>query len=83
MLLILAALAILLVAGTYMPHAEAAVTTGPAFTMPYNSLGLVGWWTFDNIVNNVPDSSGQGNTGYMVAAATSSQQVAGQIGPCA
>ncbi len=44
--------------------------------------GLVGWWTFDgaDIVNNVVDKSGNGNTGYMVNMATSSAKVAGKLG---
>ena len=50
--------------------------------MPNNRLGLVGHWTFDgkDMINNVADSSGQGKTGYMVAAATSSQQTPGVLG---
>ena len=64
---------------TYTPKKFTINTT---LTMPGNNFGLVGHWTFDgkDMINNVADSSGQGNTGYMVAAATSSQQVAGQIG---
>jgi hypothetical protein len=45
--------------------------------------GLVGWWTFDgpNMVNNVTDSSGQGNTGFMNGfTSTSSAQIPGKIG---
>ncbi|MDO8408322.1 MAG: LamG domain-containing protein, partial [bacterium] len=51
-------------------------------TPPNLATGLVGHWTFDgkDMIGNVRDSSGQGNTGYMVAAATSSQQVAGTLG---
>jgi hypothetical protein len=50
--------------------------------MPNNSIGMVGHWTFDgkDMIKNVADSSGQGNNGYLVAAATSSQQVAGVMG---
>ena len=49
---------------------------------PNLNSGLVGHWTFDgkDMIKNVADTSGQGNTGYMVAAATSSQQVAGVLG---
>jgi len=49
---------------------------------PNLNSGLVGHWTFDgkDMLKNVADSSGQGNTGYLVAAATSSQQVAGPLG---
>ena len=50
---------------------------------PNLKTGLVGHWTFDgkDMINNVADSSGAGNTGYaMVAAATSTQQVAGVLG---
>ncbi len=45
--------------------------------------GLVGWWTFDGVdmVNNVVDKSGNGNTGYMTGfGATSSALVAGKLG---
>jgi hypothetical protein len=47
------------------------------------AAGLVGWWTFDgkNLVNNVADSSGQGNNGNMVGfGATSSAVVTGKVG---
>ena len=56
---------------------------------PAGSLtqGLIGWWTFDgkNLINNVADSSGAGNTGYFRMGttgntATSSAVVAGKIG---
>lgn len=42
--------------------------------------GLVGWWTFDgkNLINNVADSSGTGNTGRMVGATTTVQGMIGQ-----
>jgi hypothetical protein len=53
--------------------------TGP---LSLNS-GLVGWWTFDgkNMMQNVADSSGQGNNGNLVNfAATSSVQTAGKVG---
>ncbi len=64
------------------PQAMAAVTQGTTLTMPNNSLGLVGHWTFDgkDMLRNVADTSGQGNTGYMVAAATSSQVTPGPLG---
>ena len=51
--------------------------------------GLVGWWTFDgkNLENNVADSSGLGNNGYMYSVgvdafgkATSTAVVAGKLG---
>ena len=49
--------------------------------------GLVGYWTFDgkNMVNNVADSSGSGNTGYLQFGtagniSTSSMQVPGKVG---
>ncbi|MFA6552511.1 MAG: LamG domain-containing protein [Candidatus Paceibacterota bacterium] len=49
--------------------------------------GLVGWWTFDanKMVNNIVDSSGNGNTGYLQLGtsgnrATSTAKVAGKIG---
>lgn len=45
--------------------------------------GLVGWWSFDgaDIVNNVVDKSGSGNTGYMQGfTSTSSAKVAGKLG---
>lgn len=53
-----------------------------SFTPLNLAVGLVGWWTFDgkNLINNVADTSGQGNTGVLVAAATSTQQVAGVLG---
>lgn len=43
---------------------------------------LVGWWTMDNAADgsNISDSSGQGHTGYLAAAATSSQVTPGVIG---
>ena len=47
------------------------------------SQGLVGWWTMDgkNLINNVTDSSGLGNNGYMQGfGATSSAIVAGKLG---
>lgn len=60
----------------------AGSTQGASFTMPMNSLGLVGWWTFDGntMQQNVGDSSGSDNSGYIVAAATSTQVAAGPIG---
>lgn len=44
--------------------------------------GLVGWWTFDgaDLVSNVADKSGNGNTGNMVNMATSSAKVGGVLG---
>jgi len=47
--------------------------------------GLVGYWTFDgaDMINNVADSSGNGNTGYLngtFATATSSATVLGKVG---
>ncbi len=44
--------------------------------------GLVGWWTFDgnNMINNVTDSSGRGNNGYLVNMSTTSAVTAGNIG---
>jgi hypothetical protein len=49
--------------------------------------GLVGWWTFEgkNLIQNVADSSGLGNTGNLLFrtlgyVSTSSMQVAGKIG---
>jgi len=61
---------------------HAAVSAGVTLTMPNNSLGLVGHWTFDgkDMVRNVADTSGQGNTAYLVAAATSTQAAAGIVG---
>ena len=48
--------------------ALAAVNLNTTLSMPTNNLGLVGWWTFDgkNLISNVVDSSGTGNTGYLV-----------------
>lgn len=72
----------LLVILGFASSAHAATTVGITLTMPNNSLGLVGHWTFDgkDMISNVADTSGQGNTGYMVAAATSSQVTPGPIG---
>jgi hypothetical protein len=44
--------------------------------------GLVGHWTFDgkNLINNVTDSSGNGNTGYLKNMSTTSAVTAGKIG---
>ncbi len=47
--------------------------------------GLVGYWTFDgqDMINNVADVSGNGNTGYLngtFATATSSATVLGKVG---
>jgi hypothetical protein len=45
--------------------------------------GLVGHWTFDgaDMINNVADSSGQGNTGYLNGTfATATSTVRGKIG---
>ncbi len=45
--------------------------------------GLVGWWTFDGgkMINNVADSSGQGNAGYMQGfGATSTAVTSGKMG---
>ncbi len=49
------------------------------------SSGLVGYWTFDGPSINwrtgaVADSSGQGNTGQMIAMSTSSSPTPGKIG---
>jgi len=64
--------------------AKVNTSQNPAGTI---SSGLVGWWTFDgkNLINNVVDSSGTGNTGYFRMGttgntATSSAVVAGKIG---
>ena len=61
---------------------------GARLSLPPNFLsaqssGLVGYWTFDgkNMINNVTDSSGQGNNGAMIGfTSTSSAQVPGKIG---
>jgi len=52
-----------------------------------SSQGLVGWWTFDggNMISNVADSSGQGNTGSLQFGtlgnvSTSSMVTAGKLG---
>src|SRR5690348_11601333 len=45
--------------------------------------GLVGWWTLDgkNLLQNVTDSSGQGNNGRLLGiTSTSSVTVQGKIG---
>jgi len=64
--------------------AKINTSQNPAGTL---SSGLIGWWTFDgkNLINNVVDSSGAGNTGYFRMGttgntATSSAIVAGKIG---
>lgn len=47
------------------------------------STGLVGYWTFDgkNLINNVTDSSGNGNNGILVSfPATSTVIVPGKVG---
>jgi len=61
--------------------AHAAVTTGTTLSMPPNFQGLVGWWTFDgkDMVSNVNDASGQGNTGTL-SGFTSTTTVPGPIG---
>ncbi len=60
-------------------HVNASVIT------PGSSLlnGLLGWWTFDG--RDMPsglalDRSGQGNNGYLVNAATSTEYIAGRMG---
>ena len=60
---------------------HAAVTTGATLTMPNNSLGLVGHWTFDgkDMISNVADTSGQGNNGYLTSF-TSTTTVPGVFG---
>lgn len=47
---------------------------------PNLANGLVGWWTFDGkyMINNVTDSSGQGNNGDLVGATTTVPGVFGQ-----
>ncbi len=63
-----------------------AFTVGTTVSKPSGSSltnGLVGHWTFDgkNMVNNVADSSGQGNNGSLKnVVATSSIVVAGKLG---
>jgi hypothetical protein len=44
--------------------------------------GLVGHWTFDgaDVVSNVQDKSGAGNTGYMINMSTSTAKVGGVLG---
>jgi len=61
---------------------QAAVNQNTTLNPPNLNSGLIGHWTFDgkDMLTNVRDSSGQGNTGVLVAAATSSQQVAGPLG---
>lgn len=52
-------------------------------SMPSNSLGLVGWWTFDgkDVVNGVAlDKSGNGNNGNLINIATSTFYAQGKIG---
>jgi Concanavalin A-like lectin/glucanases superfamily len=46
------------------------------------SGGLVGHWTFDgaDTQSSIADVSGQGNNGYMIGAATSSEKIAGVLG---
>lgn len=43
--------------------------------------GMVGWWSLDSndLVDYVIDLSGSGNHGFMVAAATTTQQIAGKL----
>lgn len=47
-----------------------------------NSLGLVGYWTFDgkDVTDKVYDRSGQNNHGYFIGGATSSAKTIGKIG---
>jgi Concanavalin A-like lectin/glucanases superfamily len=50
-------------------------------TLSKSSGGLVGWWTFDgkNMLQNIADSSGNGNNGHLVNF-TSTTTVLGKIG---
>ena len=59
-------------------HVNTSVETNPDL-----KSGLVGHWAFDgDLIPSIPDSSGQGNTGYIATggAATSSKIVPGEIG---
>ena len=63
---------------TYTPKGASINTT---LTMPNNRLGLVGHWTFDgkDMINNVADTSGQGNNGVLLGF-TSTTTVPGAVG---
>ncbi len=68
------------VAQLYNMGAGSHVAVSPAYSL---TSGLVGYWTFDgkNMLNNVADSSGQGNNGNLVGfTSTSSAVVPGKVG---
>ncbi|MFA6552599.1 MAG: LamG domain-containing protein, partial [Candidatus Paceibacterota bacterium] len=57
--------------------------TSPSTGSGQLAQGLVGWWTMDgkDLLTNVADKSGSGNTGYMQGfTSTSSAKVAGKVG---
>lgn len=60
---------------------QANVNKTPTTNTDINS-GLLGWWTFDgkDLMNNVVDKSGSGNTGYMINMATSTAKTVGKMG---
>jgi len=66
-----------------MGQSKMNVSTTANSDLAAKNGGLVGWWTFDgkNMINNVTDSSGNGNNGNLVGfGATSSAVVAGKLG---
>lgn len=66
----------------YSQGSETKVTTPVGKSGVGLNSSLVGWWTFDgkNMKNNVTDSSGQGNHGYMTNISTSTAQSVGILG---
>ncbi len=79
--LILSALGLL--ALCLFPLSAHAATIGKPTNFLTLSQGLAGWWTFDgpDMISNVVDRSGNGNTGYWIGGATTTAR--GKLGQAA
>jgi len=75
---------LLFIALLFLPFTcQASLVPSHSSSVGTLSQGLVGWWTFDgqDLIKNVADRSGNGNTGYLQNfGATSSAVVVGKMG---
>ena len=64
-----------------IPYSVSAGTLNKPSNLLVLNTGLVGWWTMDgkNTINNISDSSGQGNTGYLFGQISTTTSL-GKIG---
>lgn len=63
-------------------EARAATTISKSLSRPINEIGLVGWWTMDgpDMLTNVADKSGQGDTGTLLHSGSGTTTAPGRVG---